>query len=547
MKRMKFFRLLTVFSLLLVALFLFVSCAGTVDGSVAPETTSEVTLPETTEPACLHEHRTRSVQKVATCSEEGVEIYVCDACGAREEKETPIRHFYEESYDALTGQTLSECVYCGIRGYLVGAGESLTLSGRFGGDVHFSVQAAFGEGEVKFWVDDDLQDTVSFWDETVSLDAEGLANTEHEFYFDNVGDNDVLIDATELTSKLCAVIVERLPANGQTYNSVNVYVRTSDPSGDYYIRYRLQYEYSDVRNNYNRDSGTNRSNYRIKTAQLVKITELKDTEVVARAIFEVLTSGEISLAANQKNPVWSKLTDSARNALGNGTAAKDQVGGFHGDERLQSAVLSVDGEALEIFGQTEGLVLPCVTASFDQTTTIYAWGTSTATSFGWAVMEHTQAFTFDADGVRNRKSIEWLDDGYETGAMFFHMFTMRRQENGKAVCEIVETYDASGNRLGKQTLPLIVNESGNTYLGNTKGRSVRYSSATSGVSAETGFRILNGSAMCNSFYVMARDADNKLYVSFASAKNGSRPKKGEVWEVEVYYTIDYVAPEAGNK
>lgn len=543
---MKNYKNIAIFAILFLVLCLFVSCGTAADGSTAPEQVSDITLPETTEPACLHESRTRTLVKAATCQEEGLERYVCGTCGEEEEKEIPVRHFYEESYDRLTEQTLSECVFCGLRGYLVGAGESLAFSARLGGDVRFTAQAAFGEGEVKFWVDDDLRDTVSFWDESASLDAEGLANAAHVFCFDNVGDNDVLIDATELVSKLCSVIIERLPAKEQTYNSVNLYVRTSDPSGDYYVRYCLQYEYSDVRNNYNRDSGTNRSNYRIKTAQLVQVLSLEDGAVEAKKIYDVLQGGEISLAANQKNPVWSKLTDEARGVLGTRTSAPDQVGGFHGDERLKSAALYADGEAVEIFGQAEGAVIPCTCASFDQTTTIYAWGTSTADSFGWAVMEHSQAFTFDSNGVRNRKTLEWLDNGYETGAMFFHMFTMCRRAGTKAVCETVTTYDAGGKLLGSKTVPVVLQNPGGTCLSNTKTARICYSSATSGVSAETGFRILNGSAVCNSLYIMTRDTDNKLYISFASAKNGSSPKKGEVWDVEVYYHIDYVTPEAGN-
>ncbi len=510
---------------------------------------AETTAPETTEPPCSHE-RLQITTTEATCGSEGFEIRECLDCGKREETIFPVRHDYKESYDLKAGQTVSECTVCGLSGYLISAGRSLELSGVFSGDARFTARSAFGESELKFWVDDDLFDVVSFWDgEESVLVAEALENTAHSFYFDNVGENDVLIEATEMEGKLHrrgAVIVERLPVKGQTYNSVNIYVQTSDLSEDYYIRYCLKYEYSDVRDNYATNSGTNRSNYRINTAQLVKITNAEGDAVEAEILFEVLGSGEISLAANQVNPVWSKLTDGARSVLGSRTSALDQVGGYHGDERLKSAALYADGEAVEIFGQSEGAVIPCSFVNFDQTTTIYAWGTSTADSFGWAVMQHSQAFTFDSNGVRNRKSIEWLDDGYETGSMFFHMFTLRRQVNGKAVCETVEILDESGKLLGKQTFPLIVDQPGNTYLSNTKATRIGYSSAISGVNAETGFRILNGSVICNRLYVMVRNEDNKLYVSFGSAENGSRPQKGELWEVEVDYKIDYVAPEAGN-
>lgn len=506
---------------------------------------TETTAPETTESPCPHE-RVLTTTTEATCDSEGFEIRECLDCGEKEETVFPVRHDYREMYDAKTGRTVSECRFCGLRGYLVRTGKSLELSGYFEGDARFTARSAFGESEVRFWVDDDLCDVVSFWDgEDAVLAADGLDKAPHSFYFDNVGENDVLIDATEMKGKLYrrgAVIVERLPAKGQTYNSVNIYVQTSDISRDYYICYCLEYEYSDVRNNYSGNSGTNRSNYRIKTAQLVKITAIGEQAVTAKNVFEVLQGGEISLAANQMNPVWSKLSPGARAVLGNGSSAHDQVGGYHGDERLKTAVLYADGEEVEIFGQSKGAVIPCSFVNFDQTTTIYAWGTSTADSFGWAVMQHSQSFLFDSNGVRNRKSIEWLDDGYETGLMFFHMFTMRRRMGNAAVCETVATYDQSGHLLGKRTIPVVLANPGDTYLGNTKATRICYSSATSGVSAETGYRILNGSVTCNQLYIMTRDLDNKLYVSFRSAKNGSHPKKGELWEVEVYYNIDYMAP-----
>ena len=527
-----------VFILVLLAVCLLVSCDGAAVESTAPETT----VPETTEPPCPHTEQKRTLMRAATCSTEGLELYVCEACGAQEEKEIPVRHFWEETYERLTEQTLSECVFCGIRGYLVEAGESLVLSANLGGSLRFAVQAAFGEGEVDFWVDDELCDTVTAWDEPALLEAEGLSEAAHVFCFNNVGDNDVLIDASQLVGRLCAVIVERLPAAGQTYSSVNLYVQTSDPSGDYYVRYCLQYEYSDVRNDYTTNSCTNRASYRIKTAQLVEVIGFDEEAVEYNKLFDVLGSGEISLAANQLNPVWSKLTDGARSVLGNRASAPDQVGGYHGDERMERAVLLVDGEELELFGQSEGAVLPCTSAGFDQISTIYAWGTSTADSYGWPILRHSQSFTFDKDGVRNRKSLQWLDDGYETGSMFFHMLTMYRQSGGKAICEIVETFDDRGNSLGRRVVPLISDDPSRTSLSNPRATRVHYSSATSGVSATTGYRILNGSVVCNRLYIMERVSDNKLYVSFASAKNGAYPRKGELWEVEVDYHIDYVAP-----
>ena len=74
---------------------------------------------------------------------------------------------------------------------------------------------------------------------------------------------------------------------------------------------------------------------------------------------------------------------------------------------------------------------------------------------------------------------------------------------------------------------------------------VKYSSATSGVSAEAGFRIIDNSVKVNEMHVKLRTTqlDNKLYVSFESPENGRSPEKGEVWTVETFYNIDYQNPQ----
>jgi hypothetical protein len=125
------------------------------------------------------------------------------------------------------------------------------------------------------------------------------------------------------------------------------------------------------------------------------------------------------------------------------------------------------------------------------------------------------------------------------------MFTMRRVYEGRAVCEMVEILDADGNALGKETYP--IQPAGDSYtLENLDTRTVRYSSATSGVSAETGIRILDESVAPHYIAIKVRSrenqGDNKLYVSMHSAKNGNAPEKGEVFALEVYYHIDYTAP-----
>ena len=52
-------------------------------------------------------------------------------------------------------------------------------------------------------------------------------------------------------------------SEGHTYALFRVYLPTSAPSGDCFVRYNLVYEYDDVRDNYTPNSTTNVSNYRV--------------------------------------------------------------------------------------------------------------------------------------------------------------------------------------------------------------------------------------------------------------------------------------------
>ncbi len=568
---MKFWKIFVlVLSLVLVCACLFACGEGQETG--APETTPEETEPDVSEPdvsepettvpdiiepettvamQCLHTNLVTQTTET-TCREDGFVVDTCIDCGERWESVIPSRHAYEKSADATTGRTVSRCTLCGICGYLVPAGESLQLSGFFGGDATFTAVSAKGESLVRFLVDGEELLVAEVGAEVTELAATELANDAHIFVFENEGETDVLIEDAGMEDKLHrrgAVLLEILPQTNRGYSSVNIYVQTSDLSEEYYVRYRMQYEFNDKRDNYASDTGTNRELYRLKTAQLVKLVEIGENAVVAEDLFEVLQSGELSLAAKEANVDPATRTEGALAALGTKTLAVDFVGGFHGDERMVSVALFADGEEVELVGRKVGEVIPCSFVTFDEITTVYAWGTSTEESVGREMMTHSQHFVFDSNGVCNRNVVEWLDDGYEVDRFYMHMFTMRRSVEGRAVCETVEILDENGNSLGEETFPLV--PAGDAYyLENNDTRIVRYSSATSGVSAETGIRILEDSVTPHYIAIKVRSretqGDNKLYVSLHSAKNGSAPEKGEIWAIEAYYHIDYMAPEVEN-
>ena len=345
------------------------------------------------------------------------------------------------------------------------------------------------------------------------------------------------------TAKENGLILEVLkPSSGREYQSFAVYVQTSDPSGQYYVKYNFAYEHNDTRTNYAGNTTTNISNYRVKTAQLVKVTTVGDTAVVSAKVYDVLQQGEISLAIRQEKPDASILAPGA--ALKDGLSG-DFIGGYHGDERIESVSLTADGVSVDLKGKT-AQVFVCTTVTFDQVTTLYKWGTSTAETFGVPAATHSQSFSIDTNGVRNRQSVTWLCGDFQTRASgtFLQMFTMMRQSGGKVITDILEGFDENGKSSGKESVStsLTANE---VHLKSTRLRTVEYGSETSGVSAKAGFRIVEGTAV-DAAYVSARASqkDNKLYVSFKSAKNGRTPTEGEAWTVDLFYTIDYIKPEA---
>ena len=530
-------------TLLLVLLLVLASCGGEAPD---PETTKWNQSEQTT--VCIHPEASLKVtEKQATCNEDGYVDSRCELCGYTEHTVLKGGHDFEETYQVAADADLSICKLCGVRGYLIYGEDRLELSGYFGGDISVLAESLGAECDVELLIDGEAVATATCKSgENSTLTAKDMEKKQHDITLVNHGNESVLIkedNMKDLLNRKGAVLVEVLAGKADRYNSVNLYVQTSDPSGDYYIRYKMQYEYNDNRNTYKADSCTNISNYRIKTAQLVKVNEVTETAVRATDVMEVLQGGEISLAVKEKNVDVSTLTEEAKQKLASNGFAGDFVGGFHGDERLTSVELFLDGDKVEIYGKTVGYAVPGTYAEFNQVATMYAWGTSTPDSYGDPMILHSQNFVFDSNGVKNKQSAEWLGDGYEFDAFYFQMFTMRREVNGKLVCENIASLDADGNVIESMTVPMPV-EKQTGYLSNIENRGIRFTSDVSGVSAEAGFEIVNESIVPDRMYVAARVyGDNKLYASFRSAKNGQQPVKGEVFEILVHYHIDYVNPE----
>ena len=324
-----------------------------------------------------------------------------------------------------------------------------------------------------------------------------------------------------------AVILEMKKATaseGGVYGDMGVFVQTSDPSGDYYIRYNFEHVYSTTETG-NGDSTNDIDMYRIKGAELVKVTEIGDTTVTYSVITKVLHTGEIGLAIKENGAV-------------------DFVGGFHGDEHMLADGFTLSADGVTYTPGTENKVVVCTTLNINQKTVLERCNTDDQ------VMTHDQKYTINSTGITVLRSVEWLTSDFtlqtsNAGAnSYLQLFTMYRNVDGNTVCEKVETFDKYGNSLGSAVIPVSVSNEYQT-LHNADARSAKYSSATSGISATVGFKVIDDSVATNGAWIKVRDdskGDNKWYASFSSVENGNNPKAGEVWTIKAYYTVDYVTP-----
>lgn len=326
-------------------------------------------------------------------------------------------------------------------------------------------------------------------------------------------------------------MTETSASEGGVYGNFNAYVQTSDPSGDYYVRYNFDHAYSTTATG-NSDSGNDLDMFRIVGAELVKVTAIGETAVTYESVVKVLQTGEIALAIKEDGAV-------------------DFVGGYHGDEHFATDTdgndlfaLYADGEAYH--PGTEAKVVVCTTLTMDQKTVLDRCNTDDA------VMTHNQHYSITSSGITVRREVEWLVSNFTlqttdgVGAnCYLQLFTMYRVVDGKTVCETVETFDANGNRLGTATLSDAVT-SETRVLHSTAAKVAKYSSATSGISGEAGFTVIDNSVAANAAWIKVREdtvGDNKWYASFSSVDNGTTPVQGEVWKIEAFYHVDYINPE----
>ena len=334
-----------------------------------------------------------------------------------------------------------------------------------------------------------------------------------------------------------AVIVEttKRSASKGDYADFYVYIRTSDPSGRYYTRYNYMYEYSTAVTN-GTNSNTNIDSMRVRTAQVVKLSAYnEETDTLNYAVVEqILQSGEVSLAIKENVDADG---DGKNDVL-------DFCGGYHGDEHITSFTMKIDGEVYNLGEKAE--VICCSEVTLEQISEIDRWEEDLGDDGKkQQVLRHEQYVTFNRKGVTSNKVLTWLVDDFEIYSVFPSMYTLNRTDAERNfICEHVELYDANGKYLSGTDTTAEYKQQTNV-LSNVNAREARYSSATTGFSAGVKVDIISG-AEVTSAYIAARTStgyqDNKWYFNVQSAENGKTPKTGEVWEFEVSYYVDYVAP-----
>lgn len=393
---------------------------------------------------------------------------------------------------------------------------------------------------VKVSIDGQAPKTVTLtYGETSLAIAEGLSRGAHTFVIEKVSGGDILrIDGVSLCGEMTdapalrtenGVFVEVLAPKyaEHPYASFNVYVQTTHSSGKYFIRYNFTYEYNAHDATLTWSTGinteTNRSNYRIKTAQIVEKTGAQTFSDV----YEILQGGEISLAIKEYDPVGKAM-------------AGDFVGGYHGDENLTFVSLVLDGSReVSLLNGVAGFY-NCTTVEFKQESVINRCHTPNEPA-----MNHIQHYLVDTNGVQLIQQVEWLVDDFTTSSQsYLQMFTLYRT-NPKNKSEYLTTrlnlLDEDGNPIsGFNNVDLTdsrFNGGSSVDLEKTTvARYAEYFGEEKGIYAKAGFQFVDQSCRLQSAFVSIRtNGDSKWYPSFG----GVTPSRGDVWTINSIYYIDY--------
>ena len=509
---------------------------------------------------CTHQSLTESTLKTPTCTAGGLVEISCDDCDYSKQIALAPAHSDEIVASAL-GANEYTCSKCGDIAMIAEAKKTLKLSAFCQGTLSFSLTAGSDKDIVEVIVDGKSIGNVTFSaNGTGSVAIESLENGGHTVEFVNESENDVRVKNVAIDGYFHrydtvydegAVYLEMLGKDNLEYSDFYAYVRTSDLSKDYYIRYKFDYIYNDTADSYLANTCTNISSYRLNGADLVKVTNVGDTQITSTIVYTVLGGGEVSLALRWLNPDWTILPESLNTSdyiftaeNSNKGTVIEHIGGFHGDEWLSAVSLVADDQVIDL-KTSDAKVISCSSLLFDLTTTMYAWGTSykTANEYykGLPFAEHTQYFAINTNGINHMQSVEFLIENFKvTGYM--PMFTMMRGSLNDRFIDTMRSYDADNNLLDVYVMDPAKITSQTNVLADWAGTSVaayEYD-GSKGVSARIDFREANDELHLGAYIAMRTEngvnsSDNKMYAPISS----ETPALGEVWMVESHYLIDY--------
>lgn len=297
-----------------------------------------------------------------------------------------------------------------------------------------------------------------------------------------------------------------------SYGDFEVYTKTQ--KSDYYINYHFVFTEEESKPelefNGGTNDGANQRTYRIIGADLVEKTANGFKEKM-----QLLQQGELEFAYLE-------------------SGAGDFVGGFHGDEVMDSAELCADGKTIDLFNECE--LQSCNELVFLLTAKMFRCNSDSR-----QVNNHVLKYTIKSDcEIELDQSVEWLVNNLKIDKAMLCMLTIYRcdVQNNRVtdilkyhkwdndICDIIDTgdFDADSN--------LIKNCS---YSG--QGYVIAYGK-NSGIFAKAGYKSIAGiKGEFNNYCWVRPFGDNKTYFS---ANNGATVKCGDFWHWINYYKLDYL-------
>ena len=275
------------------------------------------------------------------------------------------------------------------------------------------------------------------------------------------------------------------------------YVKNDASTDAEYIGYWFCHEVSE---------STNSDLYRMKGTMLYE--RLDDFAFVPVNNVMITSNGEYEMAIKEKS--------------GDGA---DFVGGFHGDELIDSVKMTVDGKEVSL---SENGFYKGQNVVFTQNATVNASGTPDL-----KLIDHEKIYTITKDGIKLNQTAKWLNDSSVSEVYMAMLPVLHRDDRG---VQINDTITAGGVSYYRPRYF----EGVKFNVGYTNALSVTASGGAMGAKVEVTTKPVQGFADSDiQFFMYTRETnDNKVYFrSLRENNNTFAVSKGEVWEVENTYKV----------